>query len=119
MEQDNAAATRAPKLRKEEALLDWQLPAQALFNKIRAYKPFPGTYTFFAGNRLAIEWAEPVPDESQASPGEICAVSQEWFDVQCGTGCLRIKEVKPEGKRKMAVMDFCNGTNISQGMRLA
>lgn len=118
LEQDNVEATRAPKLMKEEALIDWTLPAHVLYNKIRAFKPFPGTYTILDSKRLKIEWATPVEGGSEKEYGTICEVSSEWFDVQCNDSLLRILEVKPEGKKQMPVKAFLNGTKIERGMRL-
>ena len=118
LEQDNIQATLAPKLMKEEALIDWTLPAYVLYNKIRAFKPFPGTYTILDNKRLKIEWASPVEGGPEKDYGTICDVSSEWFDVQCNDSLLRILEVKPEGKKQMPVKAFLNGTKIEKGMRL-
>jgi methionyl-tRNA formyltransferase len=116
--QDDRFSTPAPKLTKAEALIDWALPASVLFNKIRAFKPFPGTYTLRNGKRLQIEWALPVEGGSDDAYGTVCTVSSEWFEVQCGKNLLRIFEVKPEGKKQMPVSAFLNGANIEKGMRL-
>ena len=116
--QDHTVATRAPKLDKKEAFLDWKLPAGVLFNRIRAFKPFPGTCTMLGKKLLKIEWAEPVSIESGAPCGQVVAVTQEWFDVQCGEGLLRVLEVKPEGKKQMKVTDFLRGNLIEKGIQL-
>lgn len=118
LEQDNIRFTRAPKLMKEEALIDWTLPASVLFNKIRAFKPFPGTYTVLDGKRLKVEWAAPVEGGFEKECGTICAVSSEWFDVQCRGSLLRVLEVKPEGRKHMPVSAFLNGTKIEKRMKL-
>lgn len=116
--QDDDLATFAPKLRKEEALINWSQPASVVFNKIRAFKPFPGTHTFHDDKRLKIEWATPVCGSTEKECGTIIAVSSEWFDVQCRDSLLRILEVKPEGKRLMTVRAFINGTKVEKGMKL-
>lgn len=118
LKQDNSQSTRAPKLTKEEALIDWNLPASILFNKIRAFKPFPGTYTLLNGKRLRIEWALPVDGTFENECGTICTVSSEWFEVKCHESLLRILEVKPEGRKQMQVSAFLNGTKIEKGMKL-
>jgi methionyl-tRNA formyltransferase len=61
--QDPAGATRAPKLSRQEGRIDWNLPAVSIFNKIRAFKPFPGTYFFIGGKKINVEWGEVVRDE--------------------------------------------------------
>jgi len=116
--QDSADATSAPKLRKEEALIDWTLPAAAIFNKIRAFKPFPGTWTMLNGKRLGIEWAVPADSASSVECGTVLEVSNDWFEVQCRNSSLRILRVKPEAKKIMDVQAFLNGHTIEKGMNL-
>jgi len=116
--QDNNGASRAPRLRKEEALIDWRLSAVAIYNKIRAFKPFPGTYALLDGRRLGIEKAEPVADKPSSDPGVVCRVSADSFDVGCSAGALRVLEVKPEGRRAMNVHDFLLGRGVQEGTRL-
>lgn len=117
-QQDDTKVSYAPKLKKDEALLDWKLPAQSLFNKIRAFKPFPGTYTLLYGNRLRIEWATPVSNSTASEKGMVSRVSPDWFEVQCENSVLRILEVKPEGKKSMPVKAFLLGTKVEKGTRL-
>ena len=116
--QDNSQASRAPKLTKEEARIDWQQPALAINNKIRAFKPFPGTYTVLDGKRLGIECAEPVEKELPGETGTIVTVQDSFFDVRCSQGTLRILEVKPEGRKRMNVHDFLLGNKIREGTHL-
>lgn len=118
--QNSTVASKAPKLRKEEALINWNLPSNVLFNRIRAFKPFPGTYTILSGKRLGIDWAAPVECQTAGTvdPGTITAVSEDSFDVQSGNGQLRILSVKPEGRKCMSVHDFLNGTTLEKGMKL-
>ncbi|MFP4163936.1 MAG: methionyl-tRNA formyltransferase [Chitinispirillaceae bacterium] len=119
LEQNPHQATKAPKLRREEAHIDWNLDAQSIFNKIRAFRPFPGTYALIGDSRLGIEWASPVDQDcDDASPGSICRVSREFFDVQCGKGLLRVSKVKPEGRKTMEVRAFLLGTKLSEGTLL-
>jgi methionyl-tRNA formyltransferase len=116
--QDASLITKAPKLDKKEANIDWSLPAEVIFNKIRAFKPFPGTCTVFESKLLKIEWAEPVPQSDNGASGTITSVGAEWFDVQCRQSTLRVFEVKLEGKKQMKVRDFLLGTPVKKGMKL-
>lgn len=116
VKQNPAEATRAPKLKKEEGRVDWNLPAEAVFNKLRAYKPFPGSYFFIGGKRINIEWgivgecgAEPSP------PGTVLSARGDYIDVRCGVGVLRITSVKPEGRSAMDVRSFLLGHTIAEG----
>jgi methionyl-tRNA formyltransferase len=113
--QDTSVATKAPKLSKEESWIDWTLQAAVIFNKLRAFKPFPGTATFRSGKRLGIEWAEVIADESHAVPGTITRVNEVSFTVQCGKGQLKVTELKPEGKRSMSTREFLLGSRVVKG----
>ncbi len=117
--QDHTKACRAPKLKKSESVIDWNLSARELFNKIRAFKPFPGTATHRGTTRLGIEWATPVEQTGPGSRacGTITSVTAENFDVQTGSGLLRIVSVKPEGRKTMAVSDYLRGTELREGMK--
>ena len=116
--QDSTQASRAPKLTKAEARIDWCQPAPAIFNKIRAFKSFPGTYALFDGKHLGIERAEPVEKSSSGEAGVIVMVADSFFEVQCSPGVLRVLEVKPEGRRSMNVRDFLLGNKVVEGTRL-
>jgi methionyl-tRNA formyltransferase len=118
--QDNAQASRAPKLTKEEARIDWRQPAQAIYNKIRAFKSFPGTYALLDGKRLGIERAAPVEKSSPGEAGTIVTIADSFFDVRCMPGgVLRVLEVKPEGRRSMNVRDFLSGNKLMEGTCLS
>jgi methionyl-tRNA formyltransferase len=118
IKQDSTLATKAPKLTKAEARIDWRMPASAIFNRIRAFKPFPGTHTMLEGRRIGIEWALPLDEEITAlEPGTIARVDSESFIVQCGKGRLRILEVKPESKATMSVSAFLHGHQLIKGAR--
>ncbi|NLP01374.1 MAG: methionyl-tRNA formyltransferase [Fibrobacter sp.] len=114
--QDHSLASKAPKLLKEEALIQWQLSSDQIFNKIRAFKPFPGTFAMLGGKRLGIEWAKIIDRHSaSAKPGSVVSVYRDFFDVQCGNGILRILTVKPEGRKIMSVHDFLLSSNLKEG----
>jgi methionyl-tRNA formyltransferase len=117
IKQDETMATPAPKLSKEEGKINWDLPARTIFNQVRAFKPFPGTYTIFEGKRLSIERAALADSESVGTAGAICTVTSEGFDVQCKIGRLRILEVKPEGKSSMSAQAFALGRKFEPGTK--
>ncbi|MBN2037708.1 MAG: methionyl-tRNA formyltransferase [Chitinispirillaceae bacterium] len=117
--QDNAIVSRAPKLQKSEARIDWKASPQVIFNKIRAFKPFPGTWTLCDGKRLGILWAEPwASQEAGGEPGFILRSAPDSFDVCCAGGVLRVTQVKPENGRAMPVRDFLLGHSLKQGALL-
>jgi methionyl-tRNA formyltransferase len=119
--QNDAEASLAPILKREDGQVNWELSAQEIFNRLRGFTPFPGCYTFFDGRRLEILGAKAQPLDisfSQCSPGVLCEVTKESFVVACTGGTmLRITEVQPEAKRAMSARDFLNGTKIGRGDR--
>lgn len=119
--QNNSLACGAPKLLKSEGKISWDKPAAAIFNRIRAFKPFPGAYTFLDNLRIGIEWAVPLPGGT-ALPGEagtVCGMGPDGFNVQCASGRLRVLSVKPEGKKIMSALDFMHGRGIKLGTRFS
>jgi len=128
--QNQSEATRAPKLTRQEGHIDWKLPSTKIFNKIRAFKPFPGTYFFINGKRMNAEWAEVVdtnvcrgdhprspaaPDNDTVNPGTVLTAKGDFIDVQCGNGVLRITKIKPEGRPAMDVRAFLLGHSVAEG----
>lgn len=108
--------SRAPKLKKSEAAINWNLSADSLYNKIRAFKPFPGTFSCLNGKRISIEWAEPLRENClQCKPGTIVKFCNSGFSVQTGDGQLRIVMVRPEGKKSMSAADFMRGSSMAEG----
>ena len=116
--QDGAEATKAPKLTKEEGRVDWRLPVNEVFNRIRAHKPFPGSYFFLNGKRINIEWGMVSGGGGTNPPpptGTVLIARGDCIDVQCGIGALRITKVKPEGRQTMDVHSFLLGHEVLEG----
>ncbi len=116
--QDSAEASRAPKLRKEEGELDWRESATALYNKIRAFKPYPGTWALVNGKRLCIEWARVAAEAGDEPPGTVRRIDTHGFEGACGRGALRILSVRPEGRGSMEAAAYVRGARLSEGMVL-
>jgi methionyl-tRNA formyltransferase len=116
--QEDVAASKAPKLRKEEALIDWSQPASVIHNRVRAFQLFPGSHTFLDGKRLAVIEASADGCDSAGEPGTVAALDSEGFVVRCGQGMLRVRTVKPEGKDVMRAADFARGARIEKGKKL-
>jgi len=119
--QDDSLACGAPKLLKSEGKISWDMAAPEIFNRIRAFKPFPGTFTFLDHLRIGIEWGIPVGTGAARAveAGTVYEIGADGFDVQCGSGRLRVLRVKPEGKKSMPAADFVRGRGISQGTRFS
>ena len=111
--QDVAHASYIPKLEREDGRLDWAQPAVALERRIRAYDPWPGTYTMAiegsAEKRLKIFPPATVVDADLA-PGKSLTHDGRLV-VGCGTGALLLTSVQPEGGRRMSAADYLRGRN--------
>ena len=112
--QDEEQATYTAKIGKEEARIDWTEDAAAIERLIRTLDPHPGAYTFFAGKRLKI-WSADVVEGTQAPAGTVVAVDKTSFTVQTGKGALKIKEVQPESRKRMATAQFLQGVDLHCG----
>ncbi|MBO0694514.1 MAG: methionyl-tRNA formyltransferase [Verrucomicrobia bacterium] len=107
--QDNALATYAPKLKREDGKIDWSEPADALERKIRAFNPWPGAFMTVLTNgphKLKIFSATVV--DLRGKPGEVLK-SEDELIVAAGEGALSLREVQLEGKRRMSVAEFLRG----------
>ena len=104
--QDNAFATYAPKLKREDGKIDWSDPADTIERQIRAFDPWPGAFMKFAGRNLKIFSAVVV--DLHGKPGEILRDEKELV-VAAGEGAVSLGEVQREGKRRMAAAEFLRG----------
>ncbi len=116
--QDPQLASYAPLLTREDELLDWRLDALSLHNRVRGLSPFPGAYSFLAGKRLKILRSSYSLQTVNVDCGQIVSVNAQAIDIACGNGILQIKELQPEGKKRMDARAFACGYGIKQGMCL-
>ncbi len=100
---------------KDEAIINWNLPSINIFNKVRAFNPFPSTYTFLSGVKIKIVETKLCKDSHQFEPGTIIECNNKII-VACGNkSSLEIKYLQKSGKNVISVKDFLNGTKISIG----
>ena len=112
--QNSDLASYAPKLKKEESLINWKIDAENIFNKIRGLSPWPGTHTLYNGKRLAILKGEIVLGESSDRPGHVERITDTGIEVGTGKNRLKITELKLEGKKAMPVKSFLSGYKITR-----
>lgn len=105
--QKDELANYAKKLSKEEANIDWHMPAQQIERNIRAFNPWPICFTQMQGNTVKIYAAELV--ENTGNPGEILAADKTGITVATTEGALKITQLQPQGKKPMSAQDFLNG----------
>ncbi|SMP11333.1 methionyl-tRNA formyltransferase [Desulfurobacterium pacificum] len=115
--QEHSKATYCTRITKEMGKIDWNEPAEKIFNKVRAFTPWPSAYTTFNGKRLKIIQAEPVDCSFSASPGTVVKADKELI-VSTGKGCLKILRLKPEGRKEISAEEFLRGYPIKTGDKL-
>lgn len=125
--QDEAQASYVGMLKKEMGRLDFSQTAQSLERRVRAFDPWPGTYTMFDGKnmkffRCAVE-ALSGKEQQEAKEfayccGTVIHVGADSFTVLTGEGGLVVKELQLEGKRRMTAGEFLRGYPLKAGMRL-
>jgi methionyl-tRNA formyltransferase len=107
--QDDACATYAAKLRKEEAALGWELPAAMLARRISAFNPANTCHARIGGETLRIHAAQPMEDTSTSVPGTVLRTSAAGILVACGEGALLLTVLQPAGGRAMTAAELLNG----------
>ena len=117
--QDDSLATLAPKIEKQEGLIDWSRPAPALDCHVRGMQPWPGAFTFVDGQRLVVREAR-VDDRpaGDTPPGGLVALDDDAIVLACGEGTtLRVVRVQPEGKRVMTAREWRLGRRSEAPLR--
>jgi len=110
--QDDAQATLAPILKREDGHIDWRMTAREILNRARGFRPWPGAYGFLRGQRFHV-WRGAISDRELA-PGALLAEGKRLF-AGCGGGAIELIEVQLEGKKRMAASAFLNGFSIAAG----
>jgi methionyl-tRNA formyltransferase len=116
--QNHADATYAPLLKKEDGRVDWTRPAAEICNRMRAFTPWPGTYTTFRG-RICHIVVEPASKEvsTTAPPGTI-HLTTTGMVVRCGQATeVRVLSVKQEGGKQIDAMEFISSVQLTEGER--
>lgn len=122
--QNDAKASLAPILKKEDGRMDFSRSAQELHNRLRGFQPWPGAFTTFRGKTLQVHRAQPSLDRKPLAPGEI-AIDSGHLVVGCGVDgsgddatILELLELQLEGKRRMTPAEFINGYQPKRGEQL-
>jgi methionyl-tRNA formyltransferase len=115
--QNEAEATYAPVLKKEDGLIDWSRPARQIYDRLRGFAPWPGAYTTFRGHQLLLLSAR-VAEISRASPGTLQS-DRRTLLAACGeNSALELLEVQLGGKNRMSAQAFINGYKPAEHERL-
>jgi methionyl-tRNA formyltransferase len=116
--QDETLVTYAPKITRDEGLVDWARPAAQIHNLVRGLQPWPMVSARLAGERLLIHQTRPTDETSGAAPGAVVVAGSEGLGVAAGDGrVLRVLRLQPEGRRVMSAREFLAGRRITRGLR--
>lgn len=105
--QEDSKATLAPLLTKGDGLIDWNLTAAEIHNRIRGLSPWPGAFTFLDGKMVKIIASEAAPGSGEA--GRLYEKDKNTLEAGAGSGLLRILSIQPEGKKPMTAGEFLRG----------
>jgi len=120
--QDNALATYAKKLGRDDGEIDWHRPSAEVSRQIRAMNPWPGAFTLLPGRegaarKLKVFTAGHNPRHSGPA-GEVLCSDARGILVGCESGSLLLREIQLEGKRRMPIRDFLIGNAVPPGITL-
>jgi len=139
--QADHGATYAPKIKKEDGRIDWKLPAKTIMDRLRAFTPWPGAFTYLSGAPLASGAATPSAGSRESGtanapkpqllkiwkveivtqsgePGTILSADKHGLVVAGGQDALRVLELQREGGRRMPITEFLAGHPLKAGERL-
>ncbi|HUT84919.1 MAG TPA: methionyl-tRNA formyltransferase [Thermodesulfobacteriota bacterium] len=113
--QDHAKASYAPRLKKDDGLIDWRKSARDINNLIRGLTPWPTAYTHLEGKALKIFNSVVIEEEVKGEAGKISGVSREGIRVITGKGSLLIRDVQLQDRKRMKVPEFIQGYRVQTG----
>ncbi|MBU1987010.1 MAG: methionyl-tRNA formyltransferase, partial [Proteobacteria bacterium] len=116
--QDHTLATEAPPLTKEDGCLDWTRPAKELHCLIRGLDPWPAAYSFMDGQRFRFFAPEIIHKECRQPAGTLILADHQGLLIATAQDCLLIKEIQPEGKKRMTVEAYLCGHPLTPGLQL-
>ena len=121
--QPDEGVTHARKLRKQDGLVDWSLPATVVERRIRAFVPWPRAYFSLpqrrGTRRVQITAAEVVPAGAEAPPGLVLQADEQGWVVACGRDALALARVIPDGRPEMDAASFLRGARLPPGSSVA
>ena len=117
-QQPHEFATHVAKIKKEDGRIDWSQPARTIWNRIRAFTPWPGAFTTLPAPPLLLKiWQAEVVLQRGAA-GEILSTDKNGIVIGCGVDALRVTSLQREGGRRMSAPEFLAGNPLPMGLRL-
>ena len=117
--QQDSEATYAPKLKKQDGLIDWNWSAEKICARIRAFVPWPGCFTCWDNKVLKIWKAKLHAGHKGEKPGTVLEINKDGILVSAGKGAIGIEELQPESRRRMSAEEFVAGhKELTPGAKL-
>ena len=115
--QDAALATHVSKIRKEDGNIVWSQPARAIWNRIRAFTPWPGAFTYLPAlpKPLLLKIWEAELVSTRGVAGEVLSADKSGIVIGCGEDALRVRTLQREGGRRMSAQEFLAGNQLPPG----
>src|SRR5690554_1770323 len=104
----------APKIHKEDCLIDWNQPVGKVYNFIRGLSPYPAAYTHLEGKVLKIYGASPEESPVEQNPGTVESDGKSYLKFACNDGYIRVTDLQIQNKKRMNVTDFLRGYRLGQ-----
>lgn len=118
VKQDDDKATKAPMMNKDMGLIDWAQDASQIERMIRAFTPWPASYSMLDSKKVKIFKSDVVESNHNAAAGTVINIEKESFTVACGNNALKILELQLEGKKRMNTKSFLAGYKLEKGSLL-
>jgi len=112
--QDDSKASYAPLMKKDDGHIDWSMSAKRIFDRIRAFTPWPGSFATVDGKKLRVHEVAVLDIDHGKAPGTILGCGNHML-VACGKGALSILELQLEGGRRMPACAFLRGHKLKEG----
>ena len=114
--QDDSLATVAPKLKKEQGLINWSWPAERLYGLIRGLDPWPGAFTYHHEKMLKLYGCSlSHKGKLFSAPGKIIGLNERGLEIEAGKGSIIVNEIQAPGKKRMPVKEFQKGSTLTVG----
>lgn len=117
-EQDHSKATLAPRIEKSEGEIHLTESAKTIYNRFRAFWPWPGLSVLADGEQLKLIEIAPESGNKKRAPGTIVEIDEDAVVVTTGKGLLRLREVQRPGRRSVSAADYVRGRRLEPGMSI-
>ena len=113
--QDDSLATYAPMISKKDGLVDFTNTPERIERQMRAFDPWPGTYTWLGDQMMKFWGGCALADETDAAPGTVVAAGPDGIDIAAGGRILRVTELQMPGRKRTAASEYLKGNSIEIG----